>query len=387
MTKNGFAFYDKWVTLPRDLSAPDLRKLELFIMAKYVWECRDRIAASVPALKLSGVSDAETLLHTVMQHLESKSEQDLAPIEDPLRRLLSAYNHTVRLKGTNAELARLNKSYRTGTIPCQLPSEYVDSMKLWINEQKKDRWLGHGYYWQPGEGKKDTAGPQDYDSLEPSFFRCKNAVVLIADYELLRHDFSSLAGKSEKEINEWLIRECAYLSEGQVERLSPGGDVRNYVDMDQLSDFVDLKERRFGIRQRGFGRAAAFLVGDRFSVADGHIDAELISVKGCGTQKLATDYTVKENGLLSMVDAFKAFSRHVTLHLGICHAEAHPADCRSDQPVSRPTTSLGDSADLCDNRYWNQSENGHGESRDRIPRGTFRPHRETSTQSIRGGCG
>lgn len=49
------------------------------------------------------------------------------------------------------------------------------------------------------------------------FVRLKTASVLVADYVLLRRDFSAeMGGKTNEEIDLWLLQNAAYLSSGQV---------------------------------------------------------------------------------------------------------------------------------------------------------------------------
>jgi hypothetical protein len=53
------------------------------------------------------------------------------------------------------------------------------------------------------------------------------------------------------EINEWILRQSAYLSEGQCKRISPGGDLSELIDVEKLDDYVDLNKTKFGIRMKG----------------------------------------------------------------------------------------------------------------------------------------
>jgi hypothetical protein len=55
----------------------------------------------------------------------------------------------------------------------------------------------------------------DFDIIEDNFRCLKKAEVILADYDLLRRDFTpALDGLTEEEIDEWLVENCAYLSEG-----------------------------------------------------------------------------------------------------------------------------------------------------------------------------
>lgn len=57
----------------------------------------------------------------------------------------------------------------------------------------------------------------DYDLLEQRFHHLKQAKVITADYAKLRDDFSDdLRGMSDSAIDEWLVQQCAWISDGQV---------------------------------------------------------------------------------------------------------------------------------------------------------------------------
>lgn len=57
----------------------------------------------------------------------------------------------------------------------------------------------------------------DYDLLEQRFHHLKQAKVITADYAKLRDDFSDdLQGVSDSAIDEWLVQQCAWISDGQV---------------------------------------------------------------------------------------------------------------------------------------------------------------------------
>ena len=101
-------------------------------------------------------------------------------------------------------------------MPPETPAEYIDETYAWWNwgchEQRKEEWLGHGYFWR--SSPKDNNEPldnmagssqNDYDKLEDSFARLIKATVITADYELLYSDFPELEGQTDNEINEWLL--------------------------------------------------------------------------------------------------------------------------------------------------------------------------------------
>ena len=66
----------------------------------------------------------------------------------------------------------------------------------------------------------------DYDLLEDRFCHLKKASVLVADYDLLRKDFLHSKEATEKEIDQWLLNNAAYFSDGQVSRLEKESMVR-----------------------------------------------------------------------------------------------------------------------------------------------------------------
>jgi len=43
--------------------------------------------------------------------------------------------------------------------------------------------------------------------------------VTLADYGLLKEDFPELKDMENEQIDEWLLNNCAFISEGQVKRL------------------------------------------------------------------------------------------------------------------------------------------------------------------------
>ena len=60
--------------------------------------------------------------------------------------------------------------------------------------------------------------------LEEGFVRLRQATVLCADYGLLRRDFPrALASRSDAEVDSWLLQNCAFISAGQMARISEGG--------------------------------------------------------------------------------------------------------------------------------------------------------------------
>jgi len=114
---------------------------------------------------------------------------------------------------------------------------------------------------------------------------------------------------SEKEINDWLVSNFAFISEGQYYRTLPTGDVFEGLDFQGLnmSDFFDVNVLKAGIRTKGGGRAANFMIDDSLAMKNGKITTKFVNVKGVGTQKIAEKKEKKENGFLSLFDAIKEF--------------------------------------------------------------------------------
>lgn len=72
--------------------------------------------------------------------------------------------------------------------------------------------------------------------LEDKFSQLKKSSVLVADYTLLKTDFPELQGSSDSEINDWLLKNAAYVSEGMVSRMKPGGDHHELLGIDKLKE-------------------------------------------------------------------------------------------------------------------------------------------------------
>lgn len=106
----------------------------------------------------------------------------------------------------------------------------------------------------------------DYDAIEDNWTKLKQAKVLVADYDLIRNDFPSLKvlppvhmshhiqNKTKEEINNWLVDNTAYISEGQVKRILPGGDLNSLIDLGEgLEHICDVEVKNVGLRMKGAG--------------------------------------------------------------------------------------------------------------------------------------
>jgi len=165
----------------------------------------------------------------------------------------------------------------------------------------------------PADAKKgsleNAAGnaSNDYDVMEDKFQKLKKASVICADYELLRQDFPELYSLDNAKIDQWLLNNTAYLSEGQIERLSKGGDHADKLGMKDgdLDDYIDKNDKTSAIRIRSGGRAATFFAGKTYRFIKNQLVAKMIDVKGVGTHKLADISHPKVTGLLNLADALR----------------------------------------------------------------------------------
>lgn len=231
---------------------------------------------------------------------------------EKVKSILDAWNYHSRLALSSPDLDPLRayeKSWHPTLLQPQLPSEYVNESR-WTGSTE-DAWLGHGYFWKSGEGdmSKDLA-MMDYDALEDGWIKLKKASVLVADYQLIKHDFPELKEKTDLEINEWLINATGYLSEGQLSRITEGGDQYGLMDIQDLNDYLDMsrQDTKIGVRMRGGGRAISFFADNQVHFEEGRAVSKMIEVKGGGTTKLQPEIPKKATGFLCLVDAFKEFA-------------------------------------------------------------------------------
>jgi hypothetical protein len=295
---------------------------ELRMMANLVLHCRELIP------KLPRFSEIEESMTLFLRRAPDVDQNEtLLSLEPHIRAIISHFNSTKRLRVHNQsewprhELKGIQDRYHQGSLPPPTPCEYIDESLGWWNWgmfDKANEWIGHGWWWRSMAGKDckeldNMAGSSmnDYDLVEPGFVRLRLAKVICADYDLLQRDFPQLITLSKTEINEWLLTNCAYVSEGQVARLSPGGDHHELLDITGLGGItaaIDTAgKKKCGIRQRSGGRAATFLVDEMYSFdADGYLKADFLDVKGLGTHiNAAAKIKPELSGLLGFADALK----------------------------------------------------------------------------------
>ena len=131
----------------------------------------------------------------------------------------------LRLKGLDKILTIQGPE---GVLPPPTPAEHIEE------------WPGHGYFWKGSDSKErfNDVGALDFDALEGGFCRLKGAKVMYADYAAIAKEYG-LEGKSQEEINKWLIDNAAYVSEGQIKRIQPGGDLYDWMEQANLNDAID----------------------------------------------------------------------------------------------------------------------------------------------------
>lgn len=279
-------------------------------------------------------------------------DKALTGVAGDVRAVLSEYNikHRLCIKDRSSwprqELVDLAREVFSpyGFLTCPTPCEFVDPSYAWwgwgTHEDRRADWIGHGWFWkarpeQAGlkeEKIENMAGSSlnDFDVLEAGFGRLKKASVITADYELLRRDFPlELSGMDDSEVDAWLVRNAAFLSEGQVSRLAPGGDHHTLLGLDVadggLDAFIDTSVRRSGIRQKSGGRAVTLIAqpeavageagsGESTSCTysfcgeppKSFLVAPMLDVKGVGTHADA-DFAASASctGLLNYSDALR----------------------------------------------------------------------------------
>ncbi len=125
------------------------------------------------------------------------------------------------------------------------------------------------------------------DAQRSRFYNLTQAKVVVANYELLRKDFSHLKHFSNEQWDQWLIKNAGYISTEQQKQ--------TYVNT-QIP--ANLEQYKMGLRPMAYRRAAIFR-GD---------NNEMLDIKGVGTQDapgpLGKDHS---NGLLSVGEGIREF--------------------------------------------------------------------------------
>ena len=303
----------------------------------------ERVLAAAAAVTHPTVVRCDTLRH----------------IRSDVLSIVGAFNFHVRLRASNEEkkhwprqnLVRMQTGFASGIVPIATPAEYVDPAAVASYMYRDDGtvsgiiaspddFLGHGYFYYPRPPSFVSTGCKvvntgkggdpnmNFDLLEDGFVRLRRASVLTADYPLLRRDFAALANKSEDEIDQWLLDNAAFISDGQLRRISPGGDHHDLLGLQstasstsgavkttenpfqRLDDVVDTTRRKTAVRARAGGRAATFFAEDKygFDEESGCIEADLIDVKGCGTHRDVAYNAPSHSGLLGLTDALRGLA-------------------------------------------------------------------------------
>eukprot|EP00439_Symbiodinium_sp_Y106_P083164 s1009_g23.t1 len=317
--------------LPSQLAAGMEVEEELLMMARAVWRARRRIhdeaersSGMAGAIAAEARAAASLLPKALEAYRLATSASDLSPAGSSIRAVLSWYNHSVRLavdKKTwpRRDLSALALKLGAPMLPPATPCEFVEEPLCWwaFGQHSRDPdWLGHGYFWRqipqqlsPGFLLENAAGNamNDFDCLEGGFCRL-DGKVLAADYSLLRSHFPDLRGKSNAEVDAWLLEEAAWLSKGQAQRLDEGGDHHHLISSKGLLGRLGGSGgSRSALRVRSGGRAATFLVADRYGIDEqGNFRADMLDVKGIGTHVMADISSEKVTGLLGLADALRS---------------------------------------------------------------------------------
>ena len=121
--------------------------------------------------------------------------------------------------------------------------------------------------------------------------KLSNAQVVLADYELLKKDFPALSGKSDQEIDRWLLDNVGYVAKTQAKQ-----SVVN-------TDIPVTGESAKALRPEDYGRALVFK--DQ-SPDDSTTQIGLIDVKGAGAKKPKKGH--HSNGLSTLGEAVREFT-------------------------------------------------------------------------------
>jgi len=289
------------------------------MMAQLLWLERKKMKGRKCFEKIS-----EILRKFCEEYPKLKEPKDILLLENHVRSLISCYNLEFRLNirdkisWPRQELDRMCVSAPYPILPPQSPLDYIEESKGWSafgQFNSKENWVGHGLWWKslPKDAKKNSlenaAGNamNDCDCLEDNFCKLKKASVITADYQLLREDFPELYDKTDVQIEKWLLENCAYMSEGQVGRISKGGDHNCLLGLEakDIDDYIDSEKKTSAMRLRSGGRAAAFLTNKQYKIINGKLVAGILDVKGVGTHKLADTSHPKVTGLLNYADAIR----------------------------------------------------------------------------------
>jgi hypothetical protein len=124
--------------------------------------------------------------------------------------------------------------------------------------------------------------------------RVRTARVIRADYALLRRDFGGeLAGKSDAEVDHWLLDQTGFIARTQARQLEAEA-VNTTID-------ADAEHAREALRPDGYGRGYVFRTGSGF-------------IDGKGFGSLAPSRGSNRNGLMPLEDAIREMTWEKTIH-------------------------------------------------------------------------
>jgi hypothetical protein len=128
-----------------------------------------------------------------------------------------------------------------------------------------------------------------------------SARVLTADYDLIRQDFPVTRPLSTTEIDEWLIRSSAFLSQDQIEVGAKRG-----VNTPIYSDSKDL---RSSMRPPNYGRALVL-----------EVEGGILDAKGAGGVTRAISQSSHRSGLMETAEALREFAYSKLIKKALQHS-------------------------------------------------------------------
>jgi hypothetical protein len=157
----------------------------------------------------------------------------------------------------------------------------------------------------------EASYPEQRGRSEPAVF-IKSASVMLADYDLLRKDFSSLASLSLPQIDQWLVGQSAWMSQEQVLQ----GALAKVM---QGGEFEVGGKMRTVYRPPLYNRA---LVLEAFE-PDTTTITGLLDTKGSGSRAPHNRAGGHSNGLLSLGEGLREFAHEKLVNMIFRHARSN----------------------------------------------------------------
>jgi hypothetical protein len=158
--------------------------------------------------------------------------------------------------------------------------------------------------------------------VEESVVPLPRAKVVLADYDLLARDFLGLKQRPAEDlrnwhsrVDNWLLRNSAYLAKSQVEKGVPLGIMSD----PGIGTFPT--KTPIALRPRLYGRALVYELQGELSLNAGPSGKELIDVKGAGS--LTPKAADHENGLATLGEAIREFALEKMVSTVFAHADQY----------------------------------------------------------------